>query len=139
MEQRISLITVPVSDRARSRTFYVDGLGWEPLIDEQDVLMFRVGDQVALSLWDVESFAAEVGSPREGAGVAPLTIAHNVRSDEAVDEVLRAARAAGGEVWPAARREWGGYSGYFADPDGYRWEIAHAGDDGPLAFLVPPR
>ncbi len=135
MDQRISMITVPVGDRARSRTFYVDGLGWDPLIDEQDVLMFRVGEHLVLSLWDLESFVAEVGSPREGAGVAPLTIAHNVGADEEVDEVLRAAEDAGGRVWPAERRPWGGYSGYFADPDGYRWEIACTGD-GPLAFLV---
>lgn len=137
MDQRISMITVPVADRDRSRTFYADGLGWEPLIDEQDVLMFRVGGQVVLSLWDAESFAAEVGTPRDGAGVAPLTIAHDVGSDEAVDDVLRTAGAAGGQVWPAEHRAWGGYSGYFADPDGYRWEVAHTGGEGPLAFLVP--
>lgn len=138
MDQRVSLITVPVSDRARSRSFYVDGLGWDPLIDVEDVLMFRVGDRIVLSLWDLESFTAEVGAPRTGAGVTPLTIAHNVASDAAVDDVLRTAGDAGAqEVWPAQRREWGGYSGYFADPDGYRWEVAHTGSEGPLAFLVP--
>ncbi len=131
------MITVPVADRARSRVFYAEGLGWEPLIDEQDVLMFRVGDRVVLSLWDLASFAAEVGPPRDGAGVPPLTIAHNVASDDAVDDVLRTALAAGAEVSPAERRAWGGYSGYFADPDGYRWEVAHTGGEGPLAFLVP--
>lgn len=131
------MITVPVADRARSRTFYADGLGWEPLVDEQDVLMFQVGDCVVLSLWNVESFADEVGPPRGGAGVAPLTIAHNVASDEAVDDVLYTAGAAGGRVWPAERRAWGGYSGYFADPGGYRWEVAYTGREGPLAFLVP--
>ena len=136
MDQRVSMITVAVVDRDRSRAFYVGGLGWEPFIDEQEVLMFRVGDQVVLSLWDASSFEAEVGSPRVGPGVAPLTIAHNVGSDAAVDDVLRSAASAGGQVWPAEHRDWGGYSGYFADPDGYRWEVAHTGD-GPLAFLVP--
>lgn len=136
MDQRVSLITVPVSDRARSRAFYVDGLGWDPLIDVQDVLMFRVGDRLVLSLWDVESFTAEVGTPRTGSGVAPLTLAHNVASDAAVDDVLRTAGEAGARVTPAERREWGGYSGYFADPDDYRWEVAHTGSEGPLAFLT---
>lgn len=137
MDQRVSLITVPVADRARSRAFYADGLGWEPLIDVEDVLMFRVGERLVLSLWDVASFTAEVGAPRTGPGVAPLTIAHNLASDAEVDDVLRTAGEAGAQVWPAEKREWGGYSGYFADPDGYRWEIAHTGAEGPLAFLVP--
>lgn len=137
MDQRVSMITLPVDDRARSRAFYADGLGWEPLVDEQDVLMFRVGQHLVLSLWDLASFASEVGTPRDGAGVAPLTIAHNVGSDEAVDDVLRTAEAAGGHIWAAERREWGGYSGYFADPDDYRWEVACTGPEGPLAFLVP--
>lgn len=137
MDPRVSLITVPVADRGRSRRFYAEGLGWEPLFDGQDVLMFRVGEHLVLSLWDADSFTAEVGTPRSGPGVAPLTIAHNVATDAAVDDVLRTAEAAGARVWPPERRAWGGYSGYFADPDDYRWEVANAGSEGPLAFLVP--
>ena len=126
----------PSTTEPAAGPFYVEGLGWDPLIDVEDVLMFRVGDRLVLSLWDVESFTAEVGSPRAGAGVPPLTIAHNVASDAAVDDVLRTAGEAGAQVSPAQRREWGGYSGYFADPDGYRWEIACTGSEGPLAFLT---
>ena len=138
MEQRISLITLAVRDLAVSRRFYVDGLGWEPFLDVDDVLMLRVGEHLLLSLWASDSFAAEVGPSTLGAGIAPITLAHNVSSDGEVDAVLEELARAGGQIVElATRREWGGYSGYAADPDGYHWEIANAGD-GPLTALVVP-
>lgn len=136
MDQRLSLVTVAVSSRDRSRDFYVAGLGWEPHFDGVDVLMLRVGERVLLSLWEREAFEAEVGPIATGVGHPPFTLAHNVGNDAEVDAVLEAAAAAGASVRGAQRREWGGYSGYFADPDGTLWEVACApGDD--LAFLVP--
>ena len=115
MEQRISFITLAVGDVARSRVFYVDGLGWKPMFENDEVLM--------LSLWSIEGFSAEVGhAPTKG--IAPLTLAHNCRTEAEVDSVLELAASIGAETSPAIRREWGGYSGYFADPDGFRWEIA---------------
>jgi uncharacterized protein len=137
MEQRLSLVTLAVADRARSRAFYLDGLGWEAAVDEQDVLMFTVADRVLLSLWEESSFEAEVGPVRRGPGLAPITLAHNCRDRAAVDDVLDDARAAGADpVETASDREWGGYSGYFADPDGYRWEVAWA--PGDFARLMVP-
>ncbi|QSR31968.1 glyoxalase [Nocardioides sp. S5] len=127
MDQRVSFITLAVADLGASRRFYVDGLGWDPELDEPDeVLMFRVADKVVLSLWDERGFTAEIGHPPARGGVPPITLAHNVATARGVDTVLEQARVAGAsEVGEAAKREWGGYTGYFADPDGFRWEVAY--------------
>lgn len=136
MDQRLSFVTLPVADRARSRAFYVDGLGWEPLFDGIDVLMFRVGERLVLSLWDEAGFEAEVGPVRRGEGHPPVTLSHNLATEAEVDAVVEQARAAGAEVREPTRREWGGYSGHVFDPDGVAWEIAvNPGDD--FGFLVP--
>lgn len=127
MEQRISLITLAVSDLARARAFYIDGLGWEPALEAPGVLMLRTGEHLIFSLWDAGEFEEEVGPIVRGSGVAPFTLAHNVASQAEVDAVLETARAAGADpVSEAVDRSWGGYSGYFGDPDGYRWEVAWA-------------
>ena len=127
MDQRVSFITLAVADLSASRRFYVEGLGWEPEVDEPDeVLMFRVADKVVLSLWDERGFTAEIGHPPARGGVPPITLAHNLATARGVDTVLEQARVAGAsEVGEAAEREWGGYTGYFADPDGFRWEVAY--------------
>lgn len=124
MEQRLSFVTLAVADLDVSHRFYVDGLGWTPAFRGDDVIMFAVADKLVLSLWDVEAFAAEIGA-RPVPGVPPITLAHNVGSPAAVDEVLAAAVAIGADCSPGQRRDWGGYSGYFVDPDGFRWEVAY--------------
>ncbi|MGH3346783.1 MAG: VOC family protein [Nocardioides sp.] len=138
MDQRVSFITLAVSDLAATRRFYVDGLGWEPALEvEGDVIMFHVADKVVLSLWGEARFEAEVGPIRRGEGVAPITISHNLATSEEVDAVLEDARAAGApEVENGVQREWGGYSGYFSDPDGFRWEVAT--NPGPIGQTVLP-
>jgi catechol 2,3-dioxygenase-like lactoylglutathione lyase family enzyme len=138
MDQRISFITLAVRDLDATRAFYVDGLGWTPAADVPgDVLMIQVGAHVVLSLWDAAHFEAEVGPIGRGDGVPPLTIAHNVRTREEVDAVLATARAAGADpVTEAVERDWGGYTGYFGDPDGYRWEVAF--NPGPIGEAVLP-
>jgi predicted lactoylglutathione lyase len=139
MEQRISFITLAVEDLEASRRFYLDGLGWTAELHVPgDVLMIRAGEHLILSLWVQEHFEAEVGGPvRRGDGIVPITISHNVRTEEAVDAILELATAAGADpVVRAQRREWGGYSGYFADPDGFRWEIAT--NPGPTGEIVLP-
>lgn len=137
MDQRISLITLAVADVARSRAFYVDGLGWTPELEAPGVLMLRAGEHLLFSLWSETEFEEEVGPINRGPGVAPFTLAHNVGSKEEVDDVLRMAGAAGADpVAKAVDREWGGYSGYFGDPDGYRWEIACA--PGQVNDIVVP-
>ena len=138
MDQRISFVTLAVRDLDATRAFYVDGLGWEPaLLVPGDVLMIRVGEHVVLSLWDEQAFEAEVGAIGRGDGVAPITLAHNVPTRDEVDAVLATARAAGADpVHAAVEREWGGYTGYFGDPDGYRWEVAF--NPGPIGQVVLP-
>ena len=138
MDQRISFLTLAVHDLDASRRFYLDGLGWEAeLFVPGDVLMIRTGQHLILSLWAESGFEAEVGPIRRGEGIVPITIAHNLRTEDEVDAVLETARAAGADpVEPAQRRAWGGYSGYFADPDGYRWEIAT--NPGPTGEIVLP-
>jgi predicted lactoylglutathione lyase len=138
VDQRISFLTLSVRDLEASRQFYVDGLGWTPDLEvEGDVVMIMVGERLVLSLWDREHFQAEVGVIAGRDGVPPFTIAHNVATETEVDEVLDTARAAGAHpVHDAVRRDWGGYTGYFADPDGYRWEIAT--NPGPIGQKVLP-
>ena len=125
-------------DLDRSRAFYVDGLGWEPELDVPgEVVMFAAGERLVLALWDRAAFEAEVGEPvRAGPGVVPMTLSHNVASPREVDAVLATARAAGAVAGVPVARDWGGYTGYFADPDGFRWEVAW--NPGPVGRRVVP-
>lgn len=138
MDQRLSFITLAVDDLDAARRFYVDGLGWRPDLDVPgEVLMFRVAERVVLSLWSATGFEAEVGPIRRGDGIVPITLAHNVSSPSEVDAVLAAAGAAGARhVRAGEHRDWGGYSGYFADPSGFRWEVAF--NPGPIGQSVIP-
>lgn len=137
MDQRISFVTLAVESVERSRAFYVDGLGWEPeLLVPDEVLMLRAGERLVLSLWSLAEFEAEVGAVRRGEGVAPLTLSHNVATEAEVDDVLALAASIGATVSPAQRRPWGGWTGYFADPDGFRWEVAT--NPGEIGQLVLP-
>lgn len=138
MQQRISFVTLAVSDLDAARRFYLDGLGWIAELDVPgEVVMIRAGQHLVLSLWDAAGFEGEVGPIRQGEGVVPLTLAHNVATAEEVDAVLELARAAGADpVSPAQTRDWGGYTGYFGDPDGFRWEIAV--NPGPIGVSVLP-
>lgn len=138
MDQRISFVTLAVRDLDASRRFYVEGLGWTPALDVPgEVLMLPVGAHVVLSLWVDSAFEAEVGPIVRGDGVAPITLAHNVATREEVDAVLATARVAGADpVHAAVERDWGGYTGYFGDPDGYRWEVAF--NPGPIGQVVLP-
>ena len=138
MDQRVSFITLAVADIDVTRAFYLDGLGWQAELDVPgEVLMIKVGERLVLSLWDEVGFEAEVGPIRRGPGLVPLTLAHNVATRSEVDAVLATARAAGADpVGEAEERDWGGYTGYFADPDGFRWEIAW--NPGPIGQVVLP-
>ena len=138
MDQRISFVTLAVRDLDACRAFYLDGLGWTAALDVPgEVLMIKAGEHLVLSLWSEPGFEAEVGPIRRGEGLAPLTLSHNVRTEQEVDAILETARAAGADpVHPAIQREWGGYTGYFGDPDGFRWEIAT--NPGPIGQEVLP-
>jgi uncharacterized protein len=136
MDQRLSFITLAVPDPAASRRFYADGLGWQPALEvEGEVVFFLMAPTVVLSLWRADDFEAEVGALDRRPGRAPVTLAHNVPTREGVDAVLAEAVAAGATLIGAAQdREWGGRSGYFADPDGYRWEVAY--NPGPVGLQI---
>jgi catechol 2,3-dioxygenase-like lactoylglutathione lyase family enzyme len=138
MDQRISFVTLAVRDLDRTRAFYLEGLGWAAAMDVPgEVLMIRAGEHLVLSLWDETEFEAEVGPINRGPGVAPVTLAHNVATEGEVDAILETARAAGADpVLAAVHRDWGGYTGYFGDPDGFRWEIAT--NPGPIGKMVLP-
>lgn len=126
MEPRVTVVTLGVADVERSRRFYADGLGLPVrLVVPGEVLMLDVAPGFVLSFWDLEHMRAEIGDVGPAA-TAPVTIAHNVDSPATVLAVLDEAVAAGATlVAPGRAREWGGFSGYFADPDGHRWEVAH--------------
>ena len=124
MEQRVSVVTLGVADLERSRRFYEDGLGWKRGNKDEGVVFFQLPGAV-LALWSRESLAEEAGFSRPGTGFGGIALAQNVRSREAVDALLAEAEAAGGRIAkPAAETFWGGYSGYFTDPDGHAWEVA---------------
>jgi catechol 2,3-dioxygenase-like lactoylglutathione lyase family enzyme len=126
MEPRISLITLGVADLERSTAFYRDGLGL-PVRPESspNAIVFIDMGHTWLALFPRAELAADVGVPPAGSGFPGITLAHNVREREDVDAVLAQASKAGAEiVSPARFTDWGGYSGYFKDPDGFPWEVA---------------
>lgn len=126
MEQRLTFISLGVKDVARSREFYLDRLGWSAHQEVPGKVIFlQLNHGLILSLWDREAMAAELGDDLSD-GVPPVTLSHNVGSVAEVDAVLGQAREAGAAVdHPPVHQTWGGYSGYFADPDGFRWEVAY--------------
>ncbi|HMB75977.1 MAG TPA: VOC family protein [Kiloniellaceae bacterium] len=127
MEQRVSLITLGVADLARARAFYEEGLGWSPSPASQESVTFYQAGGLAVGLYPRPALADDCGLEDPGPQVfCGLTLAYNTRSREEADAVLAQAVAAGGRlVKPAEEVFWGGYSGYFADPDGHLWEVAH--------------
>ncbi|TCK08200.1 VOC family protein [Marinobacterium mangrovicola] len=129
MEPRISLITLGVDDLERAYRFYAEGLGFPAHRTEgQDIVFFSTAG-TRLALYPREKLAEDAGSRLIGRdrGFPGITLAHNTREKTEVDEILQRAEAAGGAiVKPAQDAFWGGYSGYFADPDGYLWEVAWA-------------
>ena len=124
MEQRVSMITLGVADVSRARTFY-ERLGWRGQ-EVEETVFFQAGG-MALILWARHKLAGDGGiEDRDAGGFGGLALAHNVRSRAEVDGVLAGAASAGAEITQAARETfYGGYAGYFRDPDGHVWEIAY--------------
>ena len=124
MEQRISLITLGVTDLKRSRDFY-ERLGWKPSnVNAEEIVFFQTGG-MALALYPRVSLAKDANVSSDGYGFGGITLAYNTRTREEVDLVLAQAEAAGAKLLKTAKEAfWGGYSGYFADPDGFFWEVA---------------
>jgi catechol 2,3-dioxygenase-like lactoylglutathione lyase family enzyme len=123
MEQRLSMVTLGVADLDRARRFY-EALGWRRHGDQAEVVFFQAGGMV-LGLWSRESLAEDARVPAGGPGFGGIALAYNTRAREDVDAVLAKAEAAGATITkPAEEAFWGGYTGYFADPDGHLWEVA---------------
>jgi uncharacterized protein len=124
MEQRVSLITLGVSDLERARKFY-EGLGWKTgAAPADDVVFFQAGGMI-VALWGREQLA-EDSVVEDGGGWGGITLAYNVRSPDEADAVIEEARHAGARiVREPAETFWGGYSAVFVDPDGHPWEVAH--------------
>jgi uncharacterized protein len=124
MEQRLSLVTLGVADLERARRFYENGLGWRRGNDHAEVVFYQLGGMV-LALWGRDALAQDAHLPNAGSGFGGIALAYNARTRAEVDAVLAEAEAAGAKILkPAEDAFWGGYSGYFADPDGHLWEVA---------------
>jgi uncharacterized protein len=124
MEQRVSLITLGVADLNRSREFY-ERLGWRrSMAGSEGVVFFQAGG-MALALFPRSELAKDANIHDDGRGFSGIALAYNARSREDVDSLLAEAQAAGAKISKPARQAfWGGYSGYFTDPDGFLWEVA---------------
>src|SRR5437667_10962529 len=140
MVQRVSLITLGVSDLNRSRKFY-EQLGWHGQ-EVEETVFFQAGC-LAVVLWSREKLARDAGVRQVDGGsrgFSGIALAHNVRSDREVKDVIAAAENAGGTVTRQPEATfYGGFAGYFSDPDGHLWEVAHnpgfaLGQDGSLTL-----
>ena len=123
MEQRLSLVTLGVDDLGRARRFY-EALGWERGNENPEVVFFQLNGLV-LALWSRRSLAEDAKVSADGGGFRGVALAYNARSKADVDAVMAEAETAGARILKLAEDVfWGGYSGYFADPDGHLWEVA---------------
>ena len=140
MEQRLSVVTVGVADLARTKAFYVDGLGWTPAFENDEIVFFQLNG-IAFGCFLQASMIAEAHLPEQTRGTGLVMLSYNVRTREEVDPLIQLATAHGGAILaPAVERpEFGGYSGHVADPDGHPWEIcwnpkSPIDEDGNLTF-----
>ena len=126
MAVQVTAIMLGVEDLARSRKFYGEGLGCTINQDHPGFVSFDLGEgSSSLALYEREAAARDAGVSAEGSGFRGVSFHYIVGSRETVDEVMSTAASAGGQVVkPAAASQWGGYSGYFSDPDGHLWKVA---------------
>ena len=133
MKPRISMITLGVRDLDAAIRFYEQGLGFPRMASPPSVAFFTLNG-AWLGLYGREALAEDAQVPAQGSGFAGFALAHNVASEKEVDAVVNQAVAAGGTLVKAPQKVfWGGYSGYFSDPDGHLWEVAH----NPLFWVGP--
>ena len=124
MEQRVSIVTLGVADLRRSREFY-EGLGWRrSMANAEGIVVFQTGG-MALALYPRHELAKDANVAADSHGFSGVSLAYNARNREEVDSVLAEAKSVGARILkPAQKAFWGGYSGYFSDPDGFLWEVA---------------
>ena len=122
--QRVTLITLGVADLARSKAFYA-ALGWQPTADQDEVVFYQINGMV-LGLFGLGPLAKDQGRPDATLGTGAMTLAQNFNTEAEVDAAYALALEAGASALKAPEKVfWGGYSGYYADPDGHVWEVAH--------------
>ncbi len=140
--QRVTLITLGVADLQRSKAFYA-ALGWAPKEDLEKVAFYQINGLV-LGLFGMEDLAKDQGRPDTALGVGGMTLAQNFSTEAEVDGAFEQALKAGATKLKVPEKVfWGGYSGYFADPDGHVWEVAFnpfwpLNDDGSLTLPDAP-
>jgi len=124
MEQRVSIVTLGVADLTRSREFY-ERLGWRrSMANAEGIVVFQTGG-MALALYPRHELAKDANVAADSHGFSGVSLAYNARNREEVDSVLAEAKSVGARILkPAQEAFWGGYSGYFSDPDGFLWEVA---------------
>jgi len=127
MKPALTVVTLGVGDLERSLAFYRDGLRWPTSSKEEDgIAFFQLDNGVVLALYPRDSLAKDAAAPPREGGFPGFTLAHNAGSEEEVDAIFAELKALGASVVKEPERAfWGGYSGYFADPDGFLWEVVY--------------
>jgi catechol 2,3-dioxygenase-like lactoylglutathione lyase family enzyme len=126
MHPRLNIITLGVKDFQKSLAFYKNGLGWKISSASQDDIAFFPLGGIVLALYPLDKLAEDATVPLSKNEFPGFTLAYNAKSEAEVDAVLQEAEKIGAKIVKKAQKVfWGGYSGYFADPDGYLWEVAH--------------
>lgn len=136
MNSHVSAILLGVKDMERSKRFYTEGLGWKVQQDFKISVFFVTHGGSRVGFYGREGLAEMVGTSADGSGFSGVVFTYVVRSEARVDEILDEAKKAGAKILkPAAKLEWGGYGGSFADPDGYIWNIGYSavGQNQPYA------
>ena len=134
MKPHVSAITLGVKDVAKAKQFYHDGLGWPTLQDYGQWVSFALdGGSTMLGIFSWSALAADAGVSEAGNGFRGVTLSYLVRDEKTVDRVMAEAEKAGATIVKKPKAaQWGGYEGYFADPDGYLWKVAGGGGDQPF-------
>lgn len=128
MDQRLTIVTLGVADLDRSRAFYLDGLGWSEVDQPSSEIVFIQMPSMVLGLYSIDDLASDIGvaPPVDGPSMGGVTLAYNTASEAETDAALATAIGAGAKLIKEAQKVfWGGYSGYFADPDNHLWEVAY--------------
>jgi catechol 2,3-dioxygenase-like lactoylglutathione lyase family enzyme len=125
LNQQLHLVTLGVRDLSASRQFYTETLGWQPSAASSDDIVFFQAGGVMLGLYPREKLAEDALVSAEGNGFSGVTLAYNAHSEAEVDEIIATLKSKGVTILKEPQKVfWGGYSSYFADPDGYAWEVA---------------